>query len=593
MRTSHKIIALAVGLGLFIWFADGLTDYIWFYKGSLLGLLLTEVPAHELYIRLLILVCFVGFGVVAGGIVERLQKARTQLSASRQWLSTTLTSIGDAVIVTDRQGRVSFLNPTAEGLTGWRASEARGRPLHEVFNIINEYTLRPVASPVDKVLAEGIVVGLANHTLLVSKDGRRAPIEDSGAPIKTAEGKVDGVVLVFRDVSGRRKAEEERARLDDQLKQSQKLESLGTLAGGLAHEFNNILTVMMGYGEAALGQARNGVVDIADLEQVLAAGRKGHSLVSGIMTYSRRQEARVGPLDLNRTVRDAAELLGHALPKAVTVQLDLAPGLGKMLGDAVQLEHVLINLATNARDAMPQGGLLTVSTSAHASMDDCGVDQAQLSSGPYLRLRVRDQGQGMDEATQERVFEPFFTTKEAGRGTGLGLSTVYGIVNSLGGRIVCQSEPGQGTCFDLYFPVCQNEGQAPAPASSAELPDERERVLVVDDEPAILNLGHRLLTEAGYRVEVAAGGEEALARFRANGGFDLVVLDISMPGMDGRTCLKRLRELSPEVKVVLASGYAPQELMEEMSTLGLQGFAAKPFLRGELLKAVRAALEQA
>lgn len=295
MRTSHKIIALAVGLGLFIWFADGLTDYIWFYKGSLLGLLLTEVPAHELYIRLLILVCFVGFGVVAGGIVERLQKARTQLSASRQWLSTTLTSIGDAVIVTDRQGRVSFLNPTAEGLTGWRASEARGRPLHEVFNIINEYTLRPVASPVDKVLAEGIVVGLANHTLLVSKDGRRAPIEDSGAPIKTAEGKVDGVVLVFRDVSGRRKAEEERARLDDQLKQSQKLESLGTLAGGLAHEFNNILTVMMGYGEAALGQARNGVVDIADLEQVLAAGRKGHSLVSGIMTYSRRQEARVGP----------------------------------------------------------------------------------------------------------------------------------------------------------------------------------------------------------------------------------------------------------------------------------------------------------
>lgn len=226
-------------------------------------------------------------------------------------------------------------------------------------------------------------------------------------------------------------------------------------------------------------------------------------------------------------------------------------------------------------------------------MDDCGVDQAQLSSGPYLRLRVRDQGQGMDEATQERVFEPFFTTKEAGRGTGLGLSTVYGIVNSLGERIVCQSEPGQGTCFDLYFPVCQNEGQAPAPASSAELPDERERVLVVDDEPAILNLGHRLLTEAGYRVEVAAGGEEALARFRANGGFDLVVLDISMPGMDGRTCLKRLRELSPEVKVVLASGYAPQELMEEMSTLGLQGFAAKPFLRGELLKAVRAALEQA
>ncbi|MBU4604261.1 MAG: PAS domain S-box protein, partial [Proteobacteria bacterium] len=235
LRTRNKIIALALFLGLFVWFVDSLLDYLWFYPGSFWGLVITEVPAHELYIRLLILACFLAFGIVAGRIAERLQRVGADLADSRQWLATTLTSIGDAVIATDRLGRVSFLNPTAADLTGWPPDQAKGRPLTEVFKIINEHTLKPVTSPVDKVLQAGAVVGLANHTLLVAKDGRRLPIEDSGAPIKNKRGEVEGVVLVFRDVSRRRRVEEERARLDAQLRQSQKLEAIGTLAGGIAH----------------------------------------------------------------------------------------------------------------------------------------------------------------------------------------------------------------------------------------------------------------------------------------------------------------------------------------------------------------------
>ncbi|MCB2192506.1 MAG: response regulator [Deltaproteobacteria bacterium] len=594
MRTSHKIVALALLLGLFLWFLDGFMDYLWFYQGSFWGLQILDVPPHELYVRLLILACFLGFGIAAGVIVERLQRARADLAASRQWLATTLSSIGDAVIATDRQGRVFFLNPTAARLTGWPLSEAKGRALSEVFNIINEHTRQPVVSPVDKVLAEGTVVGLANHTLLITRDGSRLPIEDSGAPITNKRGEVMGVVLVFRDVSRRRRAEEERAHLDAQLRQSQKLEAIGTLAGGIAHDFNNILAVIMGYSELAQREAERAKIDTGDLEQVLSASRKAKSLVRQIMTYSRRDDPQLVEVELNKAVNEAVALLRRTLPKAVTLELDLDPELEVMRGDPVQLEQVLINLATNARDAMPQGGLIQVSTSSLFLDTNSEVGGGQLSPGLYLCLTVRDQGQGMDPDTRERIFEPFFTTKEPDQGTGLGLSTVYGIVKSLGGHITCASRPGQGTRFDLYFPAQRTADQAHRDDSLPEPAQGHERILVVDDESAIRNLGRRVLAEAGYQVTLAGSGEEALDLFRLQGGsFDLVLLDVNMPGMGGKNCLIQLRELAPELKVVLTSGYASQEVMEDITALGVQGFAAKPFLRKELLTAVRAALDLA
>lgn len=593
MRSSHKIIILALLLGLFVWFADSLLDYLWFYPGTFLGLLITAVPPHELYVRLLIIACFVAFGIIAGRMVERQQQTKAELAASRQRLATTLSSIGDAVIVTDRLGRISFINPTAARLTGWSPSEAKGRPLAEVFRIINEHTLKPVVSPVDRVLAAGAVAGLANHTLLVTRDSGRLPIEDSGAPIKNSRGEVEGVVLVFRDISQRKQVEEERARLDAQLKQSQKLEALGTLAGGIAHDFNNILAVIMGYSELALRDARRAKIDSSGLEQVLAASRRAQSLVRQIMTYSRRDEPRMVLLDLNRVLSEAVELLRRTLPKMIIVELELESGLEAMRGDPVQVEQVLINLATNARDAMPQGGRLSISTADCHLDTESTVGQGHRSPGRYLRLTVHDQGHGMDPATQARIFDPFFTTKEPGRGTGLGLSTVYGIVKSHGGHIGCSSRPGRGTRFDLYFPA---HGGRPQPGLKTPLPEAahgNERILLVDDEAPIRELGRRMLTEVGYQVDLASSGEEALELYRAQGGdFDLVLLDVNMPGMGGKGCLARLRELSPELKVVLASGYAPQEVMDDITARGVHGFTAKPFLREELLGGVRAALDR-
>ncbi len=590
MRTSHKIIALALALGLFVWFVDGLLDYLWFYQGTFWGLTITAVPLPEIYMRLVMIACFLAFGMVAGRMVERLQRTRSELAASRQRFSTTLTSIGDAVIATDRQGRVSFLNPVAAKLTGWPPAEALDRPLEEVFQIINEHTRQPVPSPVEKVLAAGVVVGLANHTLLISRDGRHLPIEDSGAPIKNRQGRVDGVVLVFRDISQRRRAEEERARLDAQLRQSQKLEAIGTLAGGIAHDFNNILAVIMGYSELALRQAREGRANPADLEQVLAVSRRAQGLVRQIMSYSRRDEPQMAVLDLNQVVGEAAELLKRTLPKQISLELDLQPGLAAMRGDPVQIEQVLINLATNARDAMPQGGRLLFHTSDRFLESQSQVGQEELSPGRYLRLLVRDQGQGMDQATLERIFDPFFTTKAPGQGTGLGLSSVYGIIRSHGGHIACQSQPGQGASFELYFPADSSLAQfIPVAGQDLELGGQ-ERILLVDDESAIRDLGRRVLAEAGYQVELAASGEEALELYRRrSGGFDLVLLDVNMPGMGGRGCLAGLRQADPWLRVVLASGYASQEVLNSLTEQGVQGYVAKPFLREELLGAVRAA----
>ncbi|MBU1273837.1 MAG: response regulator [Proteobacteria bacterium] len=592
MRTSHKIIALALFSGILLWFVDSLVDYLWFYQGTFWGLLITAVPPHELYIRLLILAFFLGFGILAGRMVERLRRTEAELTAGRQWLATTLSSIGDAVIATDRQGRVSFMNPTAAGLTGWTPSEASGRPLGEVFKIINEHTLRPAADPVQKVLASGTVAGLANHTLLMARDGRRLPIEDSGAPIKNQRGEVDGVVLVFRDISRRRRAEQERARLDAQLRQSQKLEAIGTLAGGIAHDFNNSLGVIMGYSELALRNAHRGKTNAADLEQVLAVSRRAQSLVRQIMTYSRRGEPQMVELDLNQVVQEVAELLRRTLPKMFSVELDLEPGLEAMRGDPVQMEQVLINLANNARDAMPRGGRLLFGTASHHQDSESTAGQGHLAPGRYLRLTVGDQGQGMDPATRARIFEPLFTTKEPGQGTGLGLSTVYGIVKSHGGHIDCHSQPGRGASFELYFPLDGGSAQPARGATCQEAAGGSESILIVDDEAAIQLLGRRVLSEAGYQVALASSGEEALELYRGRaGGFDLVFLDVNMPGIGGLGCLARLRELSPGLKVVVVSGYLSPEVVEEITVHGVQGYVTKPFLNEELLGSVRAALD--
>ena len=514
--------------------------------------------------------------------LRRRERALTESHALGAFLETTLASIGDAVLTTDATGRVTFANATAESVLRWPAAEMIGKPLAEVFRILHEYTRAPVESPVTKVLREGTVVGLANHTMLVARDGTEIPIDDSGAPIRDPAGTIQGTVLVFRDITERRRAEAtdrllasivassedaiiskdlqgvitswntgaerllgyaaaeaigqpitliadpehpeempailERLtqgarieqydtrrrtkagqlvevsltvsplydasgriigaskiardittlrRVEAQLRQAQKMEALGTLAGGIAHDFNNLLAAIIGYTELLqdeiAGDSRAGTC----LQRVLTASLRAKALVQQILAFSRRTPVARTPVSLTAVVRETLPFLRALLPSTIALEDQLTAEATPVLADATQMQQILLNLATNARDAMGDtGGRLAIHL-AVVEVDAAGAAPAPaLPTGAYVRLTMQDSGAGIPPDTLARIFEPFFTTKEVGHGTGLGLSVVHGIIADHGGTILVESTLGQGTTFTLYLPrlVEPTNGEAPPAA---------------------------------------------------------------------------------------------------------------------------------
>jgi CheY-like chemotaxis protein len=300
-------------------------------------------------------------------------------------------------------------------------------------------------------------------------------------------------------------------------------------------------------------------------------------------------------LDLNHVVRQSIKMLDRTIPRMVEIRHELAEGLCPYLGDAAQTEQVVINLGINAADAMPDGGILRICTDSVDLDKKYSEEHAEVEPGPYLRLTVSDNGQGIDAEMVEKIFDPFFTTKEAGKGTGLGLSTVYGVVKDHGGHITCRSRIGEGTTFDIFLPAYQAESQG-VQGEAARAVDSTngagETVLVVDDEPALRELGCMVLASAGYCTLQADSGEQALEHYQeSDGEIDLVLLDISMPGMGGHRCLQEILKRSPSARVVVASGYATDQSWDDFLREGAKGFVAKPFRRDELLNAVRRALD--
>ncbi len=389
------------------------------------------------------------------------------------------------------------------------------------------------------------------------------------------------------------------AKIQAQLLQAQKMESVGILAGGVAHDFNNLLHVIRGNIELL---ARNPSIDprgSARLESVTKSLDRAARLVQQLLLFSRKVESGRDPVDLNHEVREAAQMLERTIPKMVALELRLDPEVHPISGDPVQVEQALLNLANNAVDAMPEGGRLIIETS-NVELDANFVGSHPGSTvGRHVLLAVTDTGCGMDEATLKQVYDPFFTTKEVGQGTGLGLSSVYGIVKSHGGYIHCYSEPGQGSTFRIYLPAA--EGDEPGP----DAPDQLETattvsmdgdqggqtILVVDDEPEIRELTQEALEDFGYAVHSAANGEEALDIYQEHGQtIDLILLDLNMPGMGGHNCLQELLHLDPAVRVLISSGYSANGQARESLKSGAAGFIGKPYQLKELEAAVREAL---
>ncbi len=511
------------------------------------------------------------------------KEAEEELRRQKESLRVTLDSIGDAVIATDTSGRVTRMNPVAERLTGWTAAEAEGRPLQEVFAIVDARTRQPAEDPVSKVLSSGQIVSLSNHTILIARDGSDIQVADSGAPIRADDGSVIGVVLVFRDVTREYAVQE-------QLRQSQKMEAVGQLAGGVAHDFNNMLVAIIGGAELMRGFIQDDPDKLQYLDMILNAAGRASDLTRKLLTFSRKHPAETRPIDVNQPIREALALIERTIDPRVTLEVSLLEGPIEILGDQSQLQNAVLNLLINATHAVPGGGLISVTTAlADLDMAACQATGFSIEPGRYVEIEVRDTGCGIPPENLHRIFEPFFSTKDPSQGTGLGLSTVFGAVERHGGAITVYSEPGNGTSVRVLLPTTERTMEEEA--AEGEVLEGSGRLLVVDDEPTVRTVAVRILESLGYEVTSAENGREALEIFAANGGrFDLVILDMIMPEMNGRDCFKALRKMRPDLRVLLSSGFSREEDVADMRSEGLAGFIHKPFRAAELGKAVRRAI---
>jgi PAS domain S-box-containing protein len=513
-------------------------------------------------------------------------KLDRRLRENEQWLAATLGSIGDGVIATDAAGRVRFMNALAEQLTGWAQAEAVGRDVREVFAIVDERSRDPVPNPAVEALATGAPATLSPNTVLIARSGAERPIDDTAAPIRDVSGAVSGAVLVFRDIT-------ERRRLEEHLRQAQKMEAIGRLAGGIAHDFNNIMTIIGGFSEFLLADDQPAADRRDSARHIYEAGKRAAALTQQIMAFSRKQILRPAVLNLNAVVRDMGAMVKRLIGSDIEFVTETAPDLGAVKVDPAQIGQVILNLAANARDAMPGGGKLIVTT-ANAELGAAVADaHPDVTPGRYALLTVEDTGSGMSAAVLAHAFEPFFTTKGVGEGTGLGLATVHGIVKQSGGHIAVTSTVGQGTTFWVYLPLAED---APAPTAPRE-PDAfakgDETILLVEDEELVRRMTRTVLERSGYRVLEAADGHAAVAVAEAHPEpIHLLITDLVMPHLSGRQASERLARLRPGLRVLYMSGYTEDVLVHQGVGSADADFLPKPFSLVALTNKVREILNR-
>jgi two-component system, cell cycle sensor histidine kinase and response regulator CckA len=484
----------------------------------------------------------------------------------------------------DLDGKLLYVSPSCERITGYWAQDFLDDPK------LMSKIIHPDQSPniVDHFHVEEKGDDHQSYNFdfrIVCRNGETRWINHVCQRVSSETGQPLGRRGSNRDITDRKN-------LERQLLHAQKMEAIGTLAGGIAHDFNNLLQVIQGYSELILLRKQPDDEDCADLQKVYESSKRGGDLVKSLLLFSRKVQPELRPMDLNHEIVEIQKLLFHTVPKTIKIELRLTGEPKTVLADPSQIGQVLMNLGVNARDAMPDGGTLAIGT-ANVELDSfyCSV-YPYLKPGTYVLLTVSDSGHGMDKKTLSRIFEPFFTTKEVGKGTGLGLATVYAIVKQHSGYIQCYSEPGRGTTFKIYLPAVQATEEPEAFPEKAPIIGGTETILLVDDDNSIKDLGASTLNHFGYQVITAPNGKEALEIYQQQGDdIALIVLDLMMPEMDGRHCLAEILKINPKAKVLIASGYTEPWQGSGMQANMAKGFIKKPYDARSLLQMVRDTLD--
>ncbi|MBN2515970.1 MAG: response regulator [Deltaproteobacteria bacterium] len=532
---------------------------------------------------------------------EDLRRANADLTArnieldqSQSQLQILTDTTPDAVLLIAPDGRVININQTCLEMFGYSREEIISLNVRQISD--DEYSDGSIQEKIDRTFNDE---DLDFEWFCKKKNGEEFPVVTRLRRMQIGDDV--SILAIITDITEQKRVEDEKKHIEAQLLHAQKMEAIGTLAGGVAHDFNNVLQAISGYSQLLLMDKNTDDPEYKYLSRIDRSVQSAAELVKQLLIFSRKVESKLRPVNLNLEIAQIEKILERTIPRMISIETRLDGNLALVNADPIELEQILMNLAVNAGDAMPDGGKFVIETGNITLDENYCRTHVGAKPGDYVLLTVSDTGHGMDRKTQQHIFEPFFTTKDVGKGTGLGLSIVYGIVKGHSGYIMCYSEPGRGSTFEIHFPVLTTEDDGHVTVHNKEteemvvvdgLHGNRETVLLVDDEENILEIGRDVLEQFGYMTLTAESGEKALEIYEREGDrIDVVILDLGMPGMGGHKCLKRLLEINPEVKVIVASGYSDNGSVKETLDAGAVGFIGKPYKLSDMLDNIKEVLK--
>jgi len=574
-----SMVVTGICLACFYWVCESFMYFFLAPEANFFQYLLGP-DTFQTWTRVLVLCLFAIFGSHVQYTFSKRKAADEALRKSEEKYRTILESIEEGYFETDLEGNLTFFSNPFCKILGYSPSQLMGMNTRQ-------YTTPKTAEKMDRITEQLLESGMPENVTsydVIRPGGDKVLLELSFSILKDTDGGPIGFKGVLRDVSERKRAEEEKHKLETQLQQAQKMESIGTLAGGIAHDFNNILMGIQGNASLMLLKINSEHPNYEKIKNIETYVQNGTTLTKQLLGFARRGKYLVKATDLNEIIDKSSSLFART-KKEIQVHTKFFEGIWTVEVDRGQIEQVLLNLYVNAWQAMIDGGDLYLSTE-NVILDRTYVKPYKVEPGRYVKISVTDTGVGIDKSTQARIFEPFFTTKEMGRGTGLGLASVYGIIKSHGGYINVYSELDQGTTFTIYLPASGKEADSEAEVF-ADIVKGSGTILLIDDEKMILDVGRELLVELGYTVLPAMSGQEAMDVYeKEQGKIDMIIMDMIMPGMSGSETFDRLKKINPDAKILLSSGYSVDGQATQILRRGCDGFIQKPFNMNQLAEKI-------